>query len=139
MREIKFRGKRTDNGGWVYGSLIWVQNASGQLGHSNKDYQIKPHKVFADGHFVIKSTIGQYTGLKDKNGKEIYEGDFLKVGDDMVYVFWKKPLATFALSKTDWAFDHYFLEAVRPEECEVIGNRHENPELFNEKEAKNAN
>lgn len=72
----------------------------------------------------------QFTGLYDKNGKEIYEGDFIvsKHGDIMLVV-WREDLASFALRKDGWMFDHYFGEAVNPKDCEVIGNVFSNPEL----------
>lgn len=71
MREIKFRGKRKDNGEWVYGNLqvptppfdkyfMWDKNDYGQ--------QVE----------VIPETVGQFTGLKDKNKKDVYEGDVLR-------------------------------------------------------------
>lgn len=72
----------------------------------------------------------QFTGLKDKNGKDIYMGDILEIesGNPMI-VSWSDRFASFVLARKDWAFRHWFGESCNPEDCIIVGNIYENPEL----------
>ena len=73
MREILFRGKRADNGEWVEGTLY-------QIGKEQNPFIMLVNRC-AESHEVDPATVGQYTGLTDKNGTKIFEGDIVKIKD----------------------------------------------------------
>lgn len=125
MRQIKFRGLRVDNNEWVHGDLLQ------EYPHHNTGVTIQQHGCIV--YEVHSDTVGQFTGLTDKNGKDIFEGDFLRgSSDDKCLVIWRQDLASFALTKDGWAYDHYFGEAIDPGFCEITGTVHDGKEVGGE-------
>ena len=131
MREILFRGKRKDNGQWVEGSLLY--DSEQNEGFIAENFEDRAAYI----REVIPETVGQYTGLIDKNGKKIFEGDLLKWIDRIVKVVWFELNAQFDCKFVCYANDKIVknFKGIEPRdwhECDVIGNIHDNPELLNE-------
>ncbi len=118
MREIRFRGKRVDNGEWVYGCLTRYSEAMAYITVDLIENEV---------HEVDMETVGQYTGLKDKNGVKIFEGDTL--GGIGGVVVWINRETRYGISLFGEVYDVY-LEELEQEDLEVIGNIHDNPELL---------
>ena len=146
MREIKFRAKDIDSGLWVYGNYVKYNEDDGELIHcivSEERCQVSAELVYTQ---VDPTTIGEFTGLQDKNGKEIYDGDILK-----------NNLSKFLFALVCWHQNGYFFcdwnmgrhpsnykcneyaplgEVLKFQidgkkvEFEVIGNVFDNPELL---------
>lgn len=119
LRDIEFRGK-LNNGEWAYGNLEVK---------TDKVCIITPDDTPLGKYGqVIPETVGQYTGLTDKNGTKIFEGDILAIGEN------GKRYQTVSVSFKDGAFrvSHYAINLLesRNIESEVIGNIHDNPELL---------
>ena len=133
MRTIKYRGKNSFYE-WVYGSLISeeVENDNGKfmvtfIAPSIPCASNGRDMWTAKMQRVKPETVGQFTGLLDKNGKEIYEGDIVQCGTFRYEVIYEgSRFASFALKRKEDTFLHYFGEAMESEECEVIGNIHDN-------------
>jgi uncharacterized phage protein (TIGR01671 family) len=135
MRTIKFRGKRLDNGEWVEG--FYVQDPQYRHRIYLKPFQEATANTY---YFVDPATVGQFSGLTDKNGKEIWEGDVLKrlhktddskdgswnIGDEMYRgpVVYSESVCAFVIRK---GFDFKIEKAT---DLENIGNIHDNPELL---------
>ena len=139
MREILFRGKRTDNGKWECGDLL-----------SPNEFNAIPHIVYIDylneygdiGEIstpVIPETVGQYTGLTDKNGVRIFEGDIVRYGTNTdradnkeIYevVFETRGGSRYFGIRISEIETWQFCFEVPAKLMEVIGNIHDNPELL---------
>lgn len=128
-REILFRGKRTDNGEWVYGRLL----AEDVIVPLNQEFEVEAKRIWGcdlTAHIVVHKTVGQFTGLCDKNGTKIFEGDIIDWGFGLyVVVEYIKEYARFAGVNGDSIFP---LEDTDDKEkrIEVVGNVYDNPDLL---------
>ena len=132
MREIIFRGKRADNGEWVYGSLITERNMfDGNLMTMHIQDIEEPY----DDNLIDDETVGQYTGMTDKNGKKIFAGDIISTSSKLIgAVEWNDTFAKYIVCYNqisgnwfDFEGEDCFSVAL---DCVIIGNIHDNPELL---------
>lgn len=134
-REILFRGKRTDNdkGEFVYGIPV---EGEPLLGMGKRTYIItKPGVQWVDGVYmtydecveVDPDTVGQFTGLTDRNGVRIFEGDIVRYGQ-RGKVEYNSGSAQFTLNFTNSTYEGF--DKIPFCDCEVLGNIYDNPELL---------
>ena len=132
MRDILFRGKRTDNGAWTSGYLFCVWESAYLCWGMKNNVPVMEE--------VIPKTVGQYTGLKDKNGKKIFEGDIVRLTDEHNEMEWTA-VVVFGNPNGDYSWG-WQLNAIEEFDgnkdillwvdmeksgayCEIIGNIHD--------------
>jgi len=143
MRESKHRGK-TGKGEWVYGSLIpCSEKHSYIVGYFETTEYLPDEDIMACKavvHKVKKETVGRYTGLPDKNGKDIFEGDIVRHGySNKLGDFFESGSVVFVINDGAWeiAGEGAYLKRltrkmIAERNIEIIGNIHDNPELLKE-------
>lgn len=144
MREILFRGKTKAHNKWVYG---WYcgKILNHDMSSTEESSQIIDDKTLY-WHTCEPETVGQFTGLTDKNGKKIFEGDVLKIAkaSDGTGHYYIPPLEYPVNAVVKWDLCAWMWETLCDDKryigfpeawchyvCEVIGNIHDNPELLN--------
>lgn len=141
MREILFRGKRIDNGEWVEGAFLNDRDGAFYICPAVSDITYGDNgnrRRIGCWYKVDPATVGQYTGLTDKNGKRIFEGDVVReVWGESVY--YKKLAVSMDSERCGWfpfacgdGCGCCEDEVLEPTYAEVIGNIHDNPELLKE-------
>ena len=141
MRKIIFRGKRIGNNEWVYGDLIQLSQSTDYwyimpIGVSGEMYEDEPYP-FRENDVMCRcalskvnpSTVGQYTGLTDKNGKKIFEGDIVKdIAGGVYKVVYDTEYMRFAFEQDSikWGLEGF--DTIM--DFEVIGNVFDNSELL---------
>jgi uncharacterized phage protein (TIGR01671 family) len=117
-REILFRGKRVDSSEWFEGSY-WLSRSA-----------VRETTYITDGYgnlfCVIPETVGQYTGLNDKNNVKIFEGDILKFRSGIYSVEWDNEHSKFLQRDGQFSRELHIWIA----KSEIVGNIHDNPELL---------
>lgn len=132
MREILFRGKRLDNDEWIYGYYIHICPVSCQRSYIIPEYASALYALEVD-----HSTISQYTGMKDKNGKRIFEGDIIDCWSEGVNAKGIVQQRIDGLWIIHPAWQNHIVWGICPDKfgnttVEIIGNIHDKPELLKE-------
>lgn len=140
-----FRGKRVDNGEWVQGFYVckkrpYFKDKGVNLEHiicDNVEVEDGNYKQFVDTimttYVVNPETVGQYTGLTDKNGNKIFEGDIVwdNCEEERGVVQWYNDMAKFIITYSTFTVD---FDNVYGEELQIVGNVYDNAELIKEKQ-----
>ena len=142
MREIIFRGKRVDNGEWITGNYVAAHHHWHNRG-IHVDWIVSA--ACANGgwfalhgrHPVVADTVGQYTGLTDKNGTKIFEGDIVRYAiyppDQFVYGVVNYKDGVYRIGDQGCALCVCAADGIEEYRLKVIGNVHDNPELMEDK------
>lgn len=143
MRTIKFRGKDIEIDEWIYGDLIQrIGYTPSIMFHYESSGKARYYE-----YPVKRETVGQFTGLLDKNGKEIYEGDIVDFDDKPYCVNGSKYQGAVVMHNGAWCVQHYekcfdvhlysplFADDFANRKTIILGNIHDNTELLKEDEA----
>ena len=114
MREILFRGKSLKTNEWVYDFYVGFRHALPKI-----------TDIKGNNYTVIPETLGQFTGLTDRNGTKIFEGDILKYYKKLFFVEYNENLARFLVRKPNGIFTSNVFYY-----CEIVGNIYDTPELL---------